>query len=63
MYAAMRGIVVLNWVRKVLLLSIGVLLREEGAEDLLSVMVVPFSMSSCGIIVSGNSESFISSLL
>jgi hypothetical protein len=54
MYAAMRGIVVLNCVRKVLLLRIGVLVREEGAEYLLSVMVAPFSMSGCGIIVSGN---------
>ena len=63
MYAAMRGIVVLDWVRKVLLLRIGVLVREEGAEYLLSVMVAPFSMSGCGIIVSGNSGSFISSLL
>ena len=63
MYAAMRGIVVLNWVRKVLLLRIGVLVREEDAEYLLSVMVAPFSMSGCGIIVSGSSGSFISSLL
>jgi hypothetical protein len=30
---------------------------------LLSVMVAPFSMSGCGIIVSGSSGSFISSLL